>query len=68
MWRPDVIPKLDRRTAMLWVGTGLVTGSVFASLSDMIRQNSWFIIYGGLVGAWLFVLTGIASIHLAETK
>jgi hypothetical protein len=68
MWRPDVIPKLDRRTAMLWVVTGLVTGSVFASLSDMIRQNSWFIIYGGLVGAWLFVLTGIASIHLAETK
>ena len=68
MWRPDVIPKLDRRTAMLWVVTGLVTGSVFASLSDMTRQNSWFIIYGGLVGAWLFVLTGIASIHLAETK
>ena len=62
------MPKLDRRTAMLWVVTGLVTGSVFASLSDMIRQNSWFIIYGGLVGAWVLVLTGIASIHLAEKK
>ena len=62
------MPKLDRRTAMLWVVTGLVTGSVFASLSDMIRQNSWFIIYGGLVGGWLFVLTGIASIHIAEKK
>jgi hypothetical protein len=62
------MPKLDRRTAMLWVVTGLVTGSVFASLSDMIRQNSWFIIYGSLVGAWLLVLTGIASIHLAEKK
>ena len=62
------MPKLDRRTAMLWVVTGLVTGSVFASLSDMIRQNSWFIIYEGLVGAWLFVLTGIASIHIAEKK
>jgi hypothetical protein len=62
------MPKLDRRTAMLWVVTGLVTGSVFASLSDMIRQNSWFIIYGGLVGAWLFVLTGIASINIAEKK
>jgi len=62
------MPKLDRRTAMLWVVTGLVAGSVFASLSDMIRQNSWFIIYGGLVGAWLFVLTGIASIHIAEKK
>jgi len=60
--------KLDRRTAMLWVVTGLVIGSVFASLSDMIRQNSWFIIYGGLVGAWLLLLTGIASIHLAEKK
>ena len=62
------MPKLDRQTAMLWVATGLITGSVFASLSDMIRQNSWFIIYGGLVGAWLFVLTGIASIHIAEKK
>ena len=62
------MPKLDRQTAMLWVVTGLVIGSVFASLSDMIRQNSWFIIYGGLVGAWLFVLTGIASIHIAEKK
>jgi len=62
------MPKLDGRTAILWVVTGLVIGSVFASLSDMIRQNSWFIVYGGLVGAWLFVLTGIASIHLAENK
>jgi len=53
---------------MLWVVTGLVIGSVFASLCDMIRQNSWFIIYGGLVGAWLLLLTGIASIHLAEKK
>ena len=60
------MPKLDRRTAMLWVATGLITGSVFASLSDMIRQNSWFIIYASLVGAWLFVLTGIASIQLAS--
>jgi uncharacterized membrane protein YdcZ (DUF606 family) len=62
------MPKLDRRTGMLWVITGLVIGSVFASLSDMIRQNSWLIIYGGLVGAWLLVLTGIASTHLAEKK
>jgi uncharacterized membrane protein YdcZ (DUF606 family) len=62
------MPKLDTRTVVLWVVTGLITGSVFASLSDMIRQSSWFIVYGGLVGAWLLVLTGIASIHLAEKK
>ena len=62
------MPKLDRRTVMLWVVTGLVEGSVFASLSDMIRQNPWFIVYGALVGAWLLVLTGIASIYLAEKK
>jgi hypothetical protein len=62
------MPKVDRRTAILWVVTGLVVGSFFASLSDMIRQNSWFIVYGGLVGAWLFVLTGIASIHLTEKR
>jgi uncharacterized membrane protein YdcZ (DUF606 family) len=62
------MPKLDTRTVVLWVVTGLITGSVFASLSDMIRQSSWFIVYGGLVGAWLLVLTGIASIYLAEKK
>jgi len=60
--------KLTARTAVLWVITGLVIGSVFASFSDLVRQNTWFIVYEGLVGAWLFVLTGIASIHLAEKK
>jgi len=60
--------KLTARTAVLWVITGLVIGSVFASSSDLVRQNPWFIVYEGLVGAWLFVLTGIASIHLAEKK
>ncbi len=62
------MPKLTARTAVLWVVSGLVIGSVLASFGDLVRQNLWFIVFEGLVGAWLLVLTGIASIHLAEKK
>jgi hypothetical protein len=60
------LPKLDKRTAILWVMTGLVAGSIGASLSDMVRQNAWFIVYEGLVVGWLLVLTAITSIHVKE--
>lgn len=60
--------KLDRRTIILWVVTALAVGSLGGSLSDMVRQNSWFIIYAGLIYAWLFVLTGIATMRLNERK
>ena len=60
--------KLDRRTLVLWAVTGLVVGSVFASLGDMERQNFLFVVYGGLVGAWIFFLTGIATVHFKEKK
>jgi uncharacterized membrane protein YeaQ/YmgE (transglycosylase-associated protein family) len=60
--------KLDRRTAILWLVSGLVVGSIFASLSDMVRQNFLFTIYGGLVGAWLFILTGIVTVYFKDTK
>jgi hypothetical protein len=49
--------------------TALVIGSFYASLNDDIKHNFLFIIYGALVGAWIFVLTGIATAHLNnETK
>jgi len=60
--------KLDKVTLVLWVVTGLVVGSIFASLSDVIRQNFLFVIYGGLVGAWIFFLTGIAAAYFKERK
>jgi hypothetical protein len=60
--------KLDRRTLVLWIVTGLVVGSIFASLSDMVRQNFLFAIYGVLVGAWIFLLTGIATVYFKERK
>lgn len=60
--------KLDKHTLVLWVITGLVVGSIFASLSDMERQNFLFVIYGGLVGAWIFLLTGIATVYFRERK
>jgi hypothetical protein len=58
------MPKLDKRIAVFWIVTALVVGSFFASLSDAIKQNFWFVIYGALVAAWIFVLTGIASVNL----
>jgi uncharacterized membrane protein YeiH len=60
--------KLDRRTIIPWVVTALAVGSLGGSLSDMVKQNSWFIIYAGLIYAWLFVLTGIATMYLNERK
>ncbi len=60
--------KLDRRTLVLWVVTGLVVGSILASLSDAERQNFWVVFYGGLVGAWIFILTGIATVYFKEKK
>ena len=60
--------KLNKRTTTLWIVTAFVAGSLGASLSDMVRQNSWFIVYAGLICAWLFVLTGIATVHLDEKK
>ncbi len=62
------VGKLSKRTTILWVVTALFVGSLGGSLSDMVRQNSWFIIYAGLIYAWLFVLTGIATMHLNERK
>ena len=60
--------KLDRRTLVLWIVTGLAVGSIFASLSDMERQNFLFVIYGGLVGTWIFFLTGIATLYFKKRK
>ena len=60
------LPKLDKRTAIVWAVTGLVAGSISASLSDMVRQNAWFLVYGGLVIGWLLVLTAITSIHIKK--
>ena len=48
--------------------TGLVAGSISASLSDMVRQNAWFLVYGGLIVGWLLVLTAIASIHVKKSS
>ncbi len=60
------LPKLDKQTAILWVMTGLVGGSIGVSLSDIVRQNAWYLVYGGLVIGWLLLLTAITSIHLKE--
>ncbi len=48
--------------------TGFVVGSIFASLSDMVRQNTLYLVYAGLVAGWLLVLTAITSTHIKERK
>jgi DNA-binding HxlR family transcriptional regulator len=57
------VKKNEKRTAILWVITGLITGSLIASFSDIVKQNPWFLLYIGLVLGWVWVLTGITSVY-----
>ena len=58
--------KNGKRSAVLWVVTGLLTGSLSASYADIVKQSPWFILYIGLVLGWVWVLTGITSVHVRE--
>jgi DNA-binding HxlR family transcriptional regulator len=63
------VKKNGKRTAILWVVTGLISGSLSASYADIVKQSPWFLLYIGLVLGWVWVLTGIASVHVkAENK
>jgi len=56
--------KNGKRSAILWVVTGLLTGSLSALFSDIVKQSPWFLLYIGLVLGWVWVLTGITSVHV----
>ena len=58
------VKKNGKRTAILWVVTGLISGSLSASYADIVKQNPWFLLYIGLVLGWVWVLTGITSVHV----
>ena len=58
--------KNGKRSAILWVVTGLLTGSLSALFSDIVKQSPWFILYIGLVLGWVWVLTGITSLYIRE--
>jgi DNA-binding HxlR family transcriptional regulator len=58
------VKKNERRSAILWAISGLISGSLIASFSDIVRQNLWFLLYIGLVLGWVWVLTGIASVQV----
>jgi len=63
------VKKNGKRTAILWVVTGLISGSLSASYADIVKQNPWFLLYIGLVLGWVWLLTGITSVHVrAENK
>jgi hypothetical protein len=63
------VKKNGRRTTILWVVTGFISGSLSASYNDIAKYNPWFLLYIGLVLGWLWVLTGITSLHVrAENK
>ena len=62
------LPKLDKRTTILWVVTGLIGGSIIALLSDKVRQNALYLVYVGLVVGWLFLLTAITVTYIKERK
>ena len=62
------LPKLDKRTTILWVVTGIIGGSIIALLSDKVRQNALYLVYVGLVVGWLFLLTAITVTYIKERK
>ena len=50
-----------KRVSILWVATGIISGSLIAAFSEITKQNHWFLLYISVVLAWIWVLTGIAS-------
>jgi len=63
------VKKNGKRTAILWVITGLISGSLSASYADIVKQSPWFLLYIGLVLVWDWVLTVITSLYVrAQNK
>jgi DNA-binding HxlR family transcriptional regulator len=61
--------KKGKRIGILWVVTGLISGSLIAAYADIVKQNPWFILYLGVVLGWLGVLTGVTATQIRpETK
>lgn len=61
--------KKGKRVGILWVITGIISGSLIAATADIVKQNPWFIIYLGVVLGWLWVLTAVTSTQIRpETK
>ena len=58
------VKKNGKRTAILWVITGLISGSLSASYADLVKQSPWFLLYIGLVLGWVWVLTAITTVHV----
>jgi len=58
----------DKRTALPWVVSGLVIGSMNALLLDWVKQNVLFLVHDGLLGGWILFLTAIASTYIKEIK
>jgi DNA-binding HxlR family transcriptional regulator len=58
------VKKNGKRNAILWAVTGIISGSFIALLTDIVKQNPWFLLYIGFVLGWVWVLTGITSVHV----
>jgi hypothetical protein len=59
------MPKLDRRSIIVWILTGLISGLFIVLYS--VDGDPWFFLYVGVVlVAWL--LNGIASTHVINER
>jgi DNA-binding HxlR family transcriptional regulator len=67
---PGGTKKKEKRVGILWVSTGIISGSLIAACTDMIKQNLWFTIYLSVILGWLWVLTAITATRIKppETK
>ncbi len=57
-----------KRVGVLWAASGVISGSLLALFSDITKQNPWFIIYMGVVLAWIWLLTAIAATQVGRYK
>jgi DNA-binding HxlR family transcriptional regulator len=58
-----------KRVNVLWLVTGVLSGSLLAVFSDITKQNPWFLLYVSVALAWIWVLTAIAATQVrGDTK
>jgi hypothetical protein len=51
----------EKRIVVIWIASGLIMGSLVATLFEAVKKNPWLLIYQSFVLGWLLLLTAIAT-------
>lgn len=52
---------VEKRIVVIWIVSGLIRGSLVATLFEAVKKNPWLLIYQSFVLGWLLLLTVIAT-------